>query len=83
MNNIDKLIEQGAELVRKHEEIRSDILNDPELSQEFKDEYRKLIEQLDAGNTEEQKVFKQHQEENKGKKIIGYNAETFWPIYEN
>lgn len=37
MNNIDKLIEQGAELARKHEEIRDEILNNPDMPQELKD----------------------------------------------
>ena len=37
MNNIDKLIEQGAELARKHEEIRDEILNNPDIPQELKD----------------------------------------------
>ena len=37
MNNIDKLIEQGAELARKHEEIRDEILNNPDIPQVLKD----------------------------------------------
>ena len=37
MNNIDKLIERGAELARKHEEIRDEILNNPDMPQELKD----------------------------------------------
>jgi hypothetical protein len=37
MNNIDKLIEKGAELARKHEELRDEILNNPDISQELKD----------------------------------------------
>ena len=37
MNNIDKLINQGKELARKHEEIRDEILNNPDMPQELKD----------------------------------------------
>jgi len=37
MNNIDKLIEQGAELARKQESIRDEILNNPDIPQELKD----------------------------------------------
>jgi hypothetical protein len=37
MNNIDKLIERGAELTRKHEEMRDEILNNPDMPQELKD----------------------------------------------
>lgn len=36
MNKIDKLIEQGAELARKQEEIRDEILNNPDMPQELK-----------------------------------------------
>lgn len=37
MNNINKLIEQGAELARKHESTRNEILNNPDIPQELKD----------------------------------------------
>lgn len=37
MNNIDKLIERGKVLARKYEEIRDEILNNPDIAQELKD----------------------------------------------
>lgn len=37
MKDIDKLIDQGKELARKHEEIRDEILNNPDIPQELKD----------------------------------------------
>ena len=37
MKDIDKLIDQGKELARKHEEIRDEILNNPDMPQELKD----------------------------------------------
>jgi hypothetical protein len=37
MNKLDKLIECGAELARKHEENRDEILNNPDVPQELKD----------------------------------------------
>ena len=37
MNDINKLIERGKELARKHEEIRDEILNNPDMAQELKD----------------------------------------------
>jgi hypothetical protein len=37
MNDINKLIDQGKELARKHEEIRDEILNNPDMPQELKD----------------------------------------------
>jgi len=37
MNNLDERIKKGAELARKHEEIRDEILNNPDMPQELKD----------------------------------------------
>jgi hypothetical protein len=37
MNNIDERIKEGAKLARKHEELRDQILNDPNMPQEIKD----------------------------------------------
>ena len=37
MNKLDKLIECGAELARKHEEKSDEILNNPNVPQELKD----------------------------------------------
>ncbi len=37
MNNIDELIKQGEELARRHEAIRNEILNNPDIPQEMKD----------------------------------------------
>jgi hypothetical protein len=46
MNDINKLIERGAELARKHEEIRDEILNNPDVSQELKDKFIQLEEEF-------------------------------------
>lgn len=37
MNNLDKKIEEAAELAKKFEEQTNQILNDPNISQELKD----------------------------------------------
>jgi hypothetical protein len=37
MHKLDKLIECGAELARKHEENSDEILNNPDVPQELKD----------------------------------------------
>ena len=37
MKDIDKLIDQAKEFARKHEEIRDEILNNPDMPQELKD----------------------------------------------
>lgn len=46
MNDINKLIERGAELSRKHEELRDEILNNPDISQELKDQFIQLEEEF-------------------------------------
>ena len=46
MNDINKLIERGAELARKHEEIRDEIINNPYVSQELKDKFIQLEEEF-------------------------------------
>lgn len=79
MDNLDKLIEQGAELARKHEELREEILNDSNVPQEIKD----VIIQSKQEFEEEQKRYKKYLEENKHRKIKGYNPDSFEPIYED
>jgi hypothetical protein len=80
MNEIEKLIKQGAELARKHEEIRSGILNDPELPQEFKDKMNDLKTEFEMKWSEEDKSISDNIKI--GKKIVGYDKETFLPIFE-
>jgi hypothetical protein len=77
MNNINKLIEQGAVLARKHEELRNETLNDPNVPQEIKDAL------IQAKKEFEEKEHKEELEINKHKKIKGYNPDNFEPIYED
>jgi hypothetical protein len=37
MNNLEERIKKGAELARKHEELRDEILNNPDMPQKLKD----------------------------------------------
>ena len=71
MNKLDRLIEQGAELARKHEEIRDEILNNPDMPQELKDiiiENRIPVENI--------------QEIPPGKRIKYINPDTYEIEYE-
>lgn len=79
MNNIDKLIEQGAELARKHEELRNEILNDPNVPQEIKDALIQAKKEFE----EKEKEHKEYLEINKHRKIKGYHPDNFEPIYED
>jgi len=82
MSSRDKQIQdfilKGKELETKMEIFWNDILNDPDVPQEFKDRIIEDREKLKK-NAEE---YKKYLEENKHKKIIGYNLENFEPIYE-
>lgn len=71
MNNIDKLIEQGAELARKHEELRDEILNNPDMPQELKDI-------INRSRIPDDKIV----DLTSGKKIKYINPDTFEIEYE-
>jgi hypothetical protein len=67
----------------KSENLYNEIMNDPDLSQEFKDDYKRLKEEGEKEN-ERQKIEDEKEKlANLGKKIIGYNPTTFKPIYED
>lgn len=69
---------QGKELEAKMENFWNDIFNDPDVPQDIKDRIIEDREKLKK-NAEE---YEKYLEENKHRKIIGYNSETFEPIYE-
>ena len=71
MNNIDERIKEGAELARKHEERRDEILNNPDMPQELKDI---IIKNRIPGD----KIV----DLTGGKKIKYINPETFEIEYE-
>jgi len=71
VNNIDKLIEQGAELAHKHEELRNEILDNPDMPQELKDI---IIENRIHDETTQEIPL--------GKRIKYINPDTFEIEYE-
>lgn len=79
---MDDLIRKGAELARRHEEIHDEItrqvLENPHIPEDFKDFVRRQEENREMENARvefERKL-------NEGRKIIGWDPETFRPIYE-
>ena len=56
----------------------NEIMNDPDIPQDLKDKFSKIREE----SKKEQEKYKKYLEENKHRKIIGYNTENFEPIYE-
>ena len=70
---------QVMNLEAANEELREEILNDSNVPQEIKD----VIIQSKQEFEEEQKRYKKYLEENKHRKIKGYNPDSFEPIYED
>ena len=69
-------IKKISEEFRKTDEL---FLNNPDVPQELKDELLNIRENFDKEKLEQDKYL----EENKQRKIKGYDPETFEPIYEN
>ena len=77
---IKKIIEEGLQLGEKHENLRKEILTDDTISQELKEQLYKLDYQFKTKWSEEDKSIEDNIKNNK--KIIGYDKETFLPIFE-
>ena len=56
----------------------NEIMNDPDIPQDLKDKFSKIREE----SKKEQEKYEKYLEENKHRKIIGYNTENIEPIYE-
>ena len=77
--DINKMIEDGFKLAQKHEQIREEMLDDGSLPQEMKEELVKLKQEFEEQRLKDEKYI----EDNKHRKIVGYNPENFMPIYED
>ena len=69
-----------TELLKKHEDLRNEILNNNNIPQDLKDQLNKLKTELETKWSEEDNWINDNIKN--GKKIIGYNKETFLPIFE-
>ena len=69
-----------TELLKKHEDLRNEILNNSNIPQDLKDQLNKLKTELETKWSEEDNWINDNIKN--GKKIIGYNKETFLPIFE-
>jgi len=74
---LTKMIEDGFELAKKHENLRNEIINSEDTPKELKDAMIKIEEEFVQQKIDDDKYM----EENKHRKIVGYN-ENFMPIYE-
>ena len=62
------------------EELRNEILNNDSIPQELKDKMNNLKTEFEMNWSEEDKLISDNIKN--GKKIVGYENETFLPIFE-
>lgn len=79
MKNAEELIKDMDILAKQYESLQDEIVNNPKVPQEIKSEIIKMRENF----KKEQELYKKYLEENKHRKIIGFNPENFKPIYED
>lgn len=77
--NINEKINMAFELAKQHEQLRKEIINDDSLPKELKNELINLYKELE----QERLIYEKYIENNKHRKIIGYNIDNFNPIYED
>ena len=66
--------------MEKHEQLRNEILNNDNIPQDLKDKLNDLKIIFEEKWSEEDKWINDNIKE--GKKIIGYDSETFLPIFD-
>lgn len=65
---------------KKHEDLSVEILNDANIPQDLKDKLNNLKTEFETKWSEEDKLINNNIKN--GKKIVGYDEETFLPIFE-
>lgn len=78
-NKTKESIDKMKELSKKVEYFNNEIINNPDLPQEIKE----ALSKIRAHSKQKWEEYEKYLEENKHKKIIGYNPETFEPIFED
>ena len=76
---INELLKKANEIIRKHEEVTNEIFNDESFPKDLKEALIKLREESE----QHRKDYEAYIEQNKQRKIIGYNSENFVPIFED
>ena len=66
--------------MEKHEQLRNEILNNSNIPQDLKDRMNNLKTEFETKWSEEDKWINYNIKN--GEKIIGYDNETFLPIFE-
>ena len=65
---------------KKHEDLKNEILNDGNIPQDLKDKLNNLKTEFETKWSEEDKLINNNIKN--GKNIVGYDEETFLPIFE-
>jgi len=66
-------------MVKTHENLRNEILNNPNISQELKDNMNNLKNEFEDKWAKEDDFIRENI--NAGKKVIGYDLKTYLPIF--
>ena len=77
--DITTLVKKNKETAKALEDLNNEIINHPDIPQEVKDKLTEIRMASDRRREEELKYL----EENKHRKTVGYNTETFEPIFED
>jgi hypothetical protein len=67
-------------IMEKHEQLRNEILNNDNIPQDLKDKMTELKIQFEKKWSEEDEWINDNIKE--GKKIVGYDKETFLPTFK-
>lgn len=65
---------------KKHEDLRNEILNNDNIPQDLKDKMNELKTEFETKWHQEDKWINNNIKD--GKRVIGYDKETFLPIFE-
>ena len=77
--DLEFLKKQADRIKQDGENLEKEILNNPNITDKMREEYLRIKEEHEIKRIEDEKYL----EENKHKKIISYDPNTFLPIYEN
>ena len=76
--DIDELLKRALNIIKKHEEATNEFFNDESFPKELKEGLIKIREESE----QHFKEYEAYMEQNKDRKIIGYNPDDFMPIFE-
>lgn len=79
-NEFSKQQNKVMNIIKKYEGVRNEILYNESIPQELKDKMASLNTELEMKWSEEDKIISDNIKN--GKKLVGYDKETFLPIFE-